>query len=143
MDGTVPVPGTDIEYLDYRGPGGMTTFFRRMVTDLPYEIGEQAFAHYLIAKDQGKSLTAIPVFPSRFFPHLGISVREGAGIEGVRDLVGKRIAASDWGFNPAVWMRGILAHQYEIPIEKITWVVNEDEPLFKSGCRMRRKTKSV
>lgn len=131
MDGAVRIDGMDIDYVDYRGPGGMTNFFRSMVTDLPYEIGEQAFAHYLIARDQGKPLTAIPVFPSRFFPHLGVSVRKGAGIETAQELVAKRVAASDWGFNPAVWMRGILAHQYEVPIERITWIVNEQEPLFK------------
>lgn len=131
MDGVVQVEDMDIEYVDYRGPGGMTGFFRDMVTELPYEIGEQAFAHYLIAKDQGKPLTAIPVFPSRFFPHLGVSVCKDSGIESAQDLVGKRVAASDWGFNPAVWMRGTLAHQYEVPIEKITWIVNEEEPLFK------------
>ena len=124
MDGSVAVEEFDIEYMDYHGPGGMTKFFREMVTELPYEIGEQAFAHYLIAKDRGKPLTAIPVFPSRFFPHLGLSVRNGSGIETPRDLVGKKVAAPDWGFNPAVWMRGILAHQYDVPIEKINWVVN-------------------
>lgn len=131
MDGVVRVEGFDIEFLNYKGPGGMTEFFRDMVTELSYDIGEQAFAHYLIAKDQGKPLTAIPVFPSRFFPHFGVSVATRAGVRGPKDLVGKRVAAPDWGFNPAVWMRGILAHQYDVPIEKITWVVNSDEPLFR------------
>jgi 4,5-dihydroxyphthalate decarboxylase len=122
MDGVVRVQDFDITYLDYSGPGGMTLFFRDMVTKLSYDIGEQAFSHYLIAKDQGKPLTAIPAFPSRFFPHLGVSVRNAAGIDAPRDLVGKRVLSQDWGHNPAVWMRGVLAHQYEVPIERILWV---------------------
>jgi len=140
MDGTVRVEGYNIEFVNYKGPGGMTSFFRDMVTDLSYDIGEQAFAHYLIAKDQGKPLTAIPVFPSRFFPHLGVSVATRSGIRNPGDLVGKRVAAPDWGFNPAVWMRGILAHQYEVPAEKIIWVVSAEEPLFRglSYPRSRR-----
>jgi len=117
--------------MDYRGPGGMTGFFRDMVTDLSYDIGEQALAHYLIARDQGKPLTAIPVFPSRFFPHLGVSVSKRSGIRGPRDLTGRRIAVPDWGFNPGVWMRGILAHQYQVPTERIAWFENDEEPLFR------------
>jgi len=131
MDGVVQVEGFDIEYLDYRGPGGMTGFFRDMVTVLSYDIGEQAFAHYMIAKDQGKPITAIPVFPSRLFPLTAISVNKNSSVRSPRDLVGKKVGAPDWGFNPAVWMRGILAHQYDVPVERITWLVNENEPLFR------------
>lgn len=131
LDGTIRVKGYDIEYLDYRGPGGLTTFFREMVTTLPYDIGEQAFAHYLIAKDRGKPLTAIPVFPSRFFPHFGVSVTKRSGVQSPQDLVGKTVAVPDWGFNPGVWMRGILTHQYDVPVEKIRWLENEEEPLFR------------
>jgi 4,5-dihydroxyphthalate decarboxylase len=28
-------------------------------------------------------------------------------------------------------MRGILAHQYEVPVEEIIWVVSSEEPLFR------------
>ena len=131
MDGLVRVEGFDIEYLDYNGPGGMTGFFHDMVTDLSYDIGEQAFSHYLIAKDQGKPLTAVAAFPSRFFPHLGVSVTRKSGIQSPADLVGKRVLSFDWGHNPAVWMRGILTHQYDVPIERIRWVEDETEPRFR------------
>ena len=69
MDATVKIEGFDLVSLDYKGPGGLTDFMRDMVTELSYDIGEQGFAHYVIARGQGKPLTAIPVFPSRFFPH--------------------------------------------------------------------------
>src|SRR5262249_55350904 len=130
IDGVVRVQGFDITYLDYHGPGGLTLFFHDMVTKLSYDIGEQAFTHYLIAKDQGKPLTAIPAFPSRFFPHLGASVRNGAGIDTPQDLIGKRVLSQDWGLNPVVWMRGALTHQYEVPIERIIWVQDAAEPRF-------------
>jgi 4,5-dihydroxyphthalate decarboxylase len=108
----------------------MDHFFHDMVTKLSYEIGEQAFAHYLIAKDQGKPLTAVPIFPSRFFPHPGLSVARGAGIHSPKDLEGKRVVVPDWGYNPGVWMRGILAHQYGVALETIHWLEDEREPLF-------------
>lgn len=130
MNGTVEVEGFNFQSSDYKGPGGMTAFFRDMVTDLSFDVGEQALAHYIIARGQGVPLTAIPVFPSRFFPHFGVSVSRTSGIESPRDLVGKRVAVPDWGFNPGVWMRGILVHQYEVPIERIQWVVNKEKPCF-------------
>jgi 4,5-dihydroxyphthalate decarboxylase len=129
MNGTVRVKGFDIQYPE-GGIDDMTPVFHDMVTDLSYDIGEQAFAHYVIAKDRGKPLTAIPAFPSRIFPHFGVSVNRKSGIETPQDLVGKRVVFSDWGFNPAVWMRGILTHQYDVPIERVTWLLDEKEPLF-------------
>src|SRR5712692_7542085 len=79
LDGVVRVRDFDITYPDIGTPP--SPFFHSMVTELPYDIGEQAFAHYLLAKDQGQPLTAIPVFPSRFFPHFGVSVHREAGID--------------------------------------------------------------
>ncbi len=131
FDGTVAVEGFDIDYLAYKGPGGMDGFFRDMVTDLSYEIGEQAFAHYLIARDRGKPLTALPIFPSRFFPQLGLSVRRGAGIGSPRDLEGRRVAMSDWAYNPSVWMRGILHEFHGVATEKILWLEDATEPVFR------------
>jgi len=126
MDGTVRVEGFDIAYPDRGVTPGL--FFPDMVSNQPFDVGELAFSHYLIAKDQGKPITAIPAFPSRFFPHLGVSVHKAAGIATPRDLVDKRVASPDWGYNPAVWMRGILAHQYEVPIERITWIESAARP---------------
>ncbi len=130
MNGTVKVEGFDFQSSDYKGPGGLTGFMRDMVTDLSFDVGEQALAHYIIARGQGVPVTAIPVFPSRFFPHFGVSVSRTSGIESPRDLVGKRVAVPDWGFNPAVWMRSILIHQYEVPIDQIQWVFNAEKPCF-------------
>lgn len=130
FSGAVAVDGFDIEFLAYDGPGGMDHFFHDMVTNLTYDIGEQAFAHYLIALDHGKPITALPIFPSRFFPHFGLSVKNGSGIDVPRDLEGKRVAMSDWAYNPSVWIRGILEHQYGVVLEQVHWLEDDAEPLF-------------
>ena len=101
-----------------------------MLTDLPWDVGEQAFSHYLIARDAGVPIIALPIFQLRFLPHFGLVVNRRAGIETPQDLVGKKVGAPDWGFNPAVWLRGILAHQYNVPLEKVTWCESEATPLF-------------
>jgi 4,5-dihydroxyphthalate decarboxylase len=55
----------------------------------------------------------------------------------VQDLTAKRIAVTT-GFasNPAVWLRGILAHQFEVDIEGITWIEGEADSL--RGVNYRR-----
>src|SRR5262249_4986883 len=41
------------------------TFYVDMVTDVPWDVADLAFSHYLIAKDLGKPLTAVPAFQLR------------------------------------------------------------------------------
>ena len=128
IDGTVPIEGFEMEYPD--GATAQPPFFSAIVSTSPYDIGELALSHYIIAKSAGVPLTAVPVFPSKFLPHIGLMVHRSAGISGPKDLVGKRIAAPDWGFNPAVWVRGLLADQYDVPAEQCIWVESARQPLF-------------
>ena len=96
LDGTVRVRGYEIAYDD---PGSLPwPRFHDMVTKLSFDIGEQAFSHFLIAKDQGKPLVAIPAFPSRFFPQLGFTVADRAGIAEPEDLIGKRVGVLGFGY---------------------------------------------
>jgi len=137
LDGSVEIEGGDVELHEI---GGLPwPVFRDMITSIPHDVGEQAFAHYLIAKDQGKPLTAIPAFPSRFFPHYGFVVNRRSGIEEPRDLVGKKVGVLGFGANPAVWMRGILTHQYDVPVERIVWVEDVEDPLFGDLAYPRSK----
>lgn len=129
LNGEVKVQEFDIDCHD-AGPAPWPVF-RDMVTTITYDIGEQAFSHYLMAKDQGKPLTAIPVFPSRFFPQLGVRVNRQSGIQKPSDLVGKRVGVPGFGYNPAAWMRGILTHQYDVPVERIIWVEDTEDRYLK------------
>ncbi len=101
--------------------------FHAMVSSLPWDFGEQAFSHYLIAKDLGVPITAIPVFPSRFFPQLGAAVSVQADISEPKDLEGKRVGVMGFGYNPAVWMRQILKDEYGVDVGKIVWIEDEND----------------
>jgi 4,5-dihydroxyphthalate decarboxylase len=48
-------------------------------------------------------------------------------IRGPADLVGKRFGTGFFSKNYSVWLRGILRHQYDVPIEKIVWVEDQSE----------------
>jgi 4,5-dihydroxyphthalate decarboxylase len=135
IGGQVPVNGFDIEFIT-PGPHGPGTIFNDMVRAQPYDISELPLANYIIARDLGMSLTAAPVFPTMFFPQLGIMVNRNAGIQGPLDLAGKRVGVSGFSSSPAVWLRGILFHHYDLPSEQIIWV--EAEPNSMSGVAFHR-----
>jgi 4,5-dihydroxyphthalate decarboxylase len=135
IGGKVPVNGFDIEFVT-PGPHGPGTIFNDMVRTQPYDISELPLANYIIARDLGMSLTAAPVFPTMFFPQLGIMVNRNAGIQGPLDLAGKRVGVSGFSSSPAVWLRGILFHHYDLPSEQIIWV--ESEPNSMSGVAFHR-----
>lgn len=128
LDGTVQVEGFDIEFID-TGPLPWPVF-ADMVTKLSYDIGEQALSHYVIALAMGKPLTAIPIFPSFFFPQLGLAVNRDSGIASPRDLPGKRVGVPGFGYNPAVWARGALEQVHGVDTRQITWVEDGDDPFF-------------
>lgn len=140
LNGKAKVKGFDIEFVK-AGPGGVGPIFNDMVQKQSYDVAELPLANYIIARDLGKPLTAVPVFPTVFFPQLGPMVNRQAGIRGPQDLAGKRVGVSGFAFNPAVWLRGIFFHHYDLPIEKVTWI--EGEPNSQSGVpffRSRRFT---
>lgn len=140
LDGTIKVRDFDVECID-AGPAPWPVF-RDMVTTISYDVGEQAMSHYLLAKDRGKPLTAIPVFTSRFFPQMGVTINRSSGIRDPRDLIGKRVGVAGFGYNPAAWIRSILTHQYDVPVERIIWV-EDAEDRFLAGLdypRSRRFT---
>lgn len=121
LTGASRVEGFDAEYVD-AGPAP-APIFNAMVTTIPYDIGEQSIANYIIARDQGKPLMGIPVFPSRFSPHFGIMVRQDSAIRTPADLIGKRVGMlNGWAFNPGIMLRGMFAHQYDVSPERIVWV---------------------
>src|SRR5262249_41232574 len=72
---------------------------------------------------------AIPIFPSRFFRHSCIYVGASSGIREAKDLIGKRVGNPEYQMTAPVWIRGILADDYGVPIDAVTYVTGgEEEP---------------
>jgi 4,5-dihydroxyphthalate decarboxylase len=87
-------------------------------------------------------VTAIPVFPHRKFCHSSVVVRHDARIERPADLAGKRIGIRAY-FNPvALWMRGVLQHEFGLAPSAIHWVANSPEQVTPweppAGLRFER-----
>ena len=55
-----------------------------------FDISEMSLSPFLIAREQGKDWTAIPVFPYRTTFDVNVFVNEAVGITHPGDLAGKR-----------------------------------------------------
>jgi len=115
--------------LEFEEVPGLIPAFRRMVRGLEFDVCEMAFTTYLCARAYGKPFTALPVFPVRAFHH-GAIVR-GAGPASAaapKDLEGRRAGVNrGYTVTTGVWARGILADQYGVDLDRVTWVLSGDE----------------
>lgn len=109
---------------------------RRMLVEQEFDIAEVSLASYILAKQRGAPLAAVPVFPRRLFCQNHIFVNVNAGIESARDLVGKRVGIWSFQTTMSVLAKGDLKAEYDVPWEKIKWVGQHPEeiPFTTSGA---------
>jgi 4,5-dihydroxyphthalate decarboxylase len=75
----------------------------------------------LIAAGDGP-LVAIPVFVSRLFRHSFIFVNAKSGVATPKDLAGKTIGVSAYTQTAAVFIRGLLQHEYGVDLSTVRWI---------------------
>jgi 4,5-dihydroxyphthalate decarboxylase len=124
-DGTVTPPGF---VLDFEEVPVLVHAFRRMVRELEFDVCELALTTYLCAKAYGKRFTALPIFLVRGFHHGAIVCNTAAGIREPKDLEGRRVGVNrGYTVTTGVWARGILAAEYGVDLDRVTWVLSGDE----------------
>ena len=113
MEGRIPVDGIDLTYLNLPVE---ETFFR-MLRHQEFEVAEMSLSSYTLSLSrENPPFIAIPVFPSRFFRHSCIYINRDAGIREPKDLIGKRVGTPEYVMTAAVWIRGIMADHYKVPV---------------------------
>ncbi|MCC5578469.1 ABC transporter substrate-binding protein [Microtetraspora sp. AC03309] len=120
----VEVNGYQVEPVEVRP---IISAYRRMIRDLEFDVCELAPVSYLMARQAGVPLTAIPVFLNRRFHHEDVQCASRSGIRVPRDLEGRRVGVRAYSVSTGVWVRGLLAEEYGVANEKITWVVDDDD----------------
>ena len=123
-DGTVSVPGVQFEHVEVSPIIGA---FRRMCRTLDFDLCEMAITTYLTAKAHYKRFTALPVFVMRQFHHSPIVYNVKSGVRAPKDLEGKKVGVRAYTVTTGVWTRGILATEYGVDLDKVTWVVVDEE----------------
>jgi 4,5-dihydroxyphthalate decarboxylase len=129
MQGVVRAEGIEL-IPTYSHPS--ETFWRQLKFK-EFDAGEMSMSSYLIARERGFDLIALPVFPSRRLFHTELSCHVDAGIEKPEDLVGKRIGVGEYQQTAALWQRGILEHDFGVSQYKVHWYMERTEELSHGG----------
>ncbi len=124
QDGRVQVEGVDLTFLPLR----VEETFWRMLRYQDFDAAELSMGSYLMARDNGSPrLIALPIFPSRAFRHSCIYINTESGIREPKDLAGKRVGVPEYQITMAVWVRGILHHEYGVKPEQMKWFTGGEE----------------
>jgi 4,5-dihydroxyphthalate decarboxylase len=130
FDGRVTVEGAELVGT-HSDPS--ETFWRQLNFE-EFEISEMSLSSYLIARSRGMDMIAIPVFPGRRFMHMELSYHVDSGIKQPADLVGKRLGVGEYQQTAALWMRGILEHDFGVSQYKVHWWMERSEAFSHGGA---------
>ena len=87
-----------------------------------FDASEFSASEYIRGVCRGdRSWVAIPVFPSRLFRH-GFIVVNTNRIKKPGDLAGARVGVQLYTMTAAVYIRGLLQHEYDVDVSAIQWV---------------------
>jgi 4,5-dihydroxyphthalate decarboxylase len=119
LDGRVRLEGIDLEISIMRPREA----FRRMLEKEEFDVAEVSLASYARLRAAGdQRFVGLPVALSRMFRHSCIYVRADAGIANPQDLRGRRIGVAQLDSTGAIFIKGLLAHEYGVGADEMRWV---------------------
>jgi 4,5-dihydroxyphthalate decarboxylase len=125
MNGTVQAEGIEL-IPTYSHPA--ETFWRQLKFG-EFEVAEMSMSSFLIARYQGTDMIALPVFPSRRLFQTELSYHVDSGITKPEDLADKRLGVAEYQQTAALWIRGILEHDFGVSQYKIHWYMERSEEM--------------
>ena len=130
MNGTVKAEGIEL-IPTYSHPA--ETFWRQLKFK-EFEVAEMSVSSFLIAKSQGSDMVALPVFPSRRLFQTELSYHVDSGITKPGDLAGKKLGVAEYQQTAALWIRGILEHDFGVSQYNIHWHMERSEEMSHGGA---------
>src|SRR5579885_550226 len=110
-DGSLKPEGIDLTYITLQP----AEIFWRMLQFGEFDASEMSLSNYTSLVRAGDArFVAIPVFPSRVFRHGYFFVNIEKGIRSPEDLRGRRGGVPEYSMTAAVFMRGLLQHEYGV-----------------------------
>ena len=113
----------DLDFITYTPTN---TAFKPMVREQAFDVCEMAIVTYLMAKAHGKPLVLLPATMLGRFQHSYALYNPAQGTLGPSDLEGKRVGIRSFTTTTGAWIRGILANDYGVNLDKVRWVTFED-----------------
>jgi 4,5-dihydroxyphthalate decarboxylase len=123
--------------LDYQGmPGAVPGVFYDQIKFQRYDLSEMSFSSYLVERAKGWPYRLLPVFHNRQFYYTTIVIRLSSGVrqDHPEDLRGKRFAVGDYQQSAALWIRGVLQHEYGITPQEMEWVQTRGRNYSHTGA---------
>jgi 4,5-dihydroxyphthalate decarboxylase len=118
-DGAIRPEGIDLNYVTMQP----AEIFWRQLQFQEFDASEMSLSNYTTLVSEGNApFVAIPVFPSRVFRHGYFFVNTTKGIEKPADLKGRRGGVPEYSMTAAVYMRGLLQHEYGVKPADVEWV---------------------
>ena len=125
-DGTIQVEGVDLNYVAMQP----AEIFWRQLQYQEFDASEMSLSNYTSLVSTGKSpFIAVPAFPSRVFRHGYFFVNADKGICQPSDLKGKRGGVPEYSMTAAVYMRGLMQHEFGVKPSDVEWVQGRTDRL--------------
>ena len=106
--------------------GSAAPFFKRVVRTHEFDVAEMAIMTYVIAKTYGTPYRLLPFTVLARFQHPHLVYNAARGTLKPKDLEGRRVGVRAYSVTTGAWIRGILAEDYGVDIDKVKWVTFED-----------------
>src|ERR1700722_442852 len=118
--GEVTPDGIDLNFIAIDQP---RPIFDRMSGGEEFDVSEYSLSEFSQRFTRKECpFVAIPVFPSIAFRMGYISINKKSGIKTPRDLEGKRIGVPLYTMTAAIFINGILHHEFGVDLTKVRWV---------------------
>ena len=128
-DGSIQVEGVDLNYINMQP----AEIFWRQLQHQEFDASEMSLSNYTSLVSTGKSpFIAIPVYPSRVFRHGYFFVNTDKGIKSGADLKGKRGGVPEYSMTAAVYMRGLMQHEFGVKPSDVEWVQGRHDRLGRA-----------
>jgi len=113
----------DLDFVEYTPTNAA---FKPMVREQAFDVCEMAIVTYLMAKAHGKPLVLLPATMLGRFQHSHALYNPAHRTLRPTDLEGKRVGIRSFTTTTGAWIRGILANDYGVNLDKVKWVTFED-----------------
>jgi 4,5-dihydroxyphthalate decarboxylase len=120
---------SDLVDFDFAEVKVANNHFKEIVRDAKYDVAELAIVTYLQAKAYGKPYVLVPAVVVSRGQHHTIAYNPERGALKPSDLNGRKVGVRAYTVTTGTWVRGILASDYGVDINKVEWITFEDPHL--------------
>lgn len=122
-DGTLSSSIVALDFVPEKVPNRR---FKAVVRENTFDVAELAIATFLQAKALGSPLVLLPATVLARHQHSRLVFNPERGALTPQMLEGRRVGIRSWSVTTSMWVRGILAADYGVELDRVNWVTFED-----------------